>query len=132
MHIEFCPAAILDYYFLITKRIHSNESVSVNYNLIQPWYSVGAIPRLAVYVVPEGCSRNGISRLQVLWPGYILILWQQFLSCSPSAERTEFCETGTSHTAWRSGGNHMQSSWISFWTNKNMKINFSKFSKFIK
>ena len=54
-------------------------------------------------VVPEGCSRNGISRLQVLWPGYILSPQQQSLSCSPSAERTEFCETGTSHTVeeWR-------------------------------
>ena len=50
-------------------------------------------------VVPEGCSRNGISQLQVLWPGYILSPQQQSLSCSPpSAERTESCETGTSHT----------------------------------
>ena len=53
---------------------------------------------IATHVVPEGCSRNGISRLQVLWPGYILSPQQQSLSCSPSAEKTEFCETGTSHT----------------------------------
>ena len=74
------------------------------------------------HVVPEGCSRNGISRLQVLWPGYILILWQQSLSCSPSAERTEFCETGTSHTAWRNGGNHMQTSLILARTQSSVNI----------
>ena len=65
---------------------------------------ISTLPYIApTPVVPEGCSRNGISRLQVLWPGYILSRQQQSLSCSPSAERTEFCVTGTSHTEeeWR-------------------------------